>query len=329
MRIASTALLLTVLASIASLPVLWSNRADVSELSWPVAAPGDGDGGAVTVTWLGISTLLFDDGETQILTDATFSRISMFDIATMRRISTDVAMVNYALAEFRINRLAAIIPLHSHFDHAMDVGLVANRTSAVILGSESTANIARGANVPVGQYQILADGESRQFGDFTVTLVHSRHAPLGIGDRPWIPGRIETPLTQPARVMNWKNGTVYSVFISHPRGTTLVQGSAGYVERNFEGCSADVIMLGIAGLAGLGRNYVNMYWAETVVPCNASRIFPIHLDDWTRPFGVIDLFPNIIDNVVKTNKWIDELARHAETPPAIELLPFGQSVVLY
>ena len=70
------------------------------------------------------------------------------------------------MAEFRIDRLAAIIPVHSHYDHAMDVGIVANRSSAVVLGSESTANIARGANLPVDQYQILANGETRKFDLF-------------------------------------------------------------------------------------------------------------------------------------------------------------------
>lgn len=328
-RIAAIASLTVVTVLVSTMVWLWGNRADVSDLVWPVAQPTDHEAGTVTVSWLGITTLLFDDGETQILIDGTFTRLSLLDIAFLRRVSSDVATVNYALAEFRVNRLAAIIPVHSHFDHAMDVGLVANRTSAVVLGSESTANIVRGANVPVDQYQILADGESRQFGDFTVTLVHSRHAPVGFGDGPWFPGRIEEPLTQPARIRDWKEGVDYSIFISHPRGTTLVQGSGGFIENSFEGRSVDVVMLGIAGLTRLGRDYVNRYWAETVTPLGAERIFPIHHDDFTRPFGEFVLFPDLFDNVVKTGDWISELAQQEETPPSIELLPFGQPIVLY
>ena len=165
--------------AIASLMWLWQDRHALSDLGWPVAEPTLDSDGAVTVTWLGISTLLFDDGETQILTDGTFTRLHFSDFLLLRRVRSDIASINYALNEFRINHLAAIIPVHSHFDHAMDVGNVANRTTAVILGSESTANIARGANVPVDQYQILASGESRHFGDFTVTLIETVHAPLG------------------------------------------------------------------------------------------------------------------------------------------------------
>jgi L-ascorbate metabolism protein UlaG (beta-lactamase superfamily) len=41
-----------------------------------------------------------------------------------------------------VTRLAAIMPAHSHHDHAMDTVVVAARTGVVIIGSESTADIA-------------------------------------------------------------------------------------------------------------------------------------------------------------------------------------------
>ena len=41
---------------------LWQNRAPLSDLGWPVAESAQDADGAVTVTWLGISTFLFDDG---------------------------------------------------------------------------------------------------------------------------------------------------------------------------------------------------------------------------------------------------------------------------
>jgi len=244
----------------ASVTWLWSNRASLDDLSWPVAeSASDGDG-AVTVTWLGISTLLFDDGETQILTDGTFSRLSLNDFLMFRPVRSDIAGINYALDEFRIDHLAAIIPLHSHFDHAMDVGNVANRTTAVVLGSESTANIARGARVPVRQYQILASGESRHFGKFEVTLYETVHAPLGPGGKGWFPGIIGEPLLQPARIPAWRSGAVYSLLISHPRGRTLVQGSAGISKGLHASHKADVVMLGVGGLASLGQEYTEEYW---------------------------------------------------------------------
>lgn len=311
----------------------WQERPPLSALAWPVAEssgqPPGGPAATVTVTWLGITTLLFDDGETQVLVDGTFSRPSLAEILLQRPIWSDAATINRALAEFRLNRLAAIVPAHSHFDHAMDAGLVANRTSAMVLGSESTANIARGAGVPVSQHQILADGESRQFGAFTITLLASRHAPVGPGDGGWFDGVIEEPLRQPARVKDWRTGTAWSVFVAHPAGTALVQGSAGFVEEALPADSADVVMLGIGGLSGLGRDYLQRYWEETVLRTGASSVYPVHYEDFTRPFGEVALFPPIVDDVVTTASWIDELAVEGDHPVTVRRLPFGEPVVLY
>ncbi len=330
-RIRMIAVLLLALAVVATAVVarLWQNRADLADLGWEEAIPNNNAAGSVTVTWFGISTLLFDDGETQILIDGAFTRVPLARILSFRRVSSDIDTINHTLAEYRMNRLAAIVPVHSHFDHAMDVGHVANRSTAVVLGSESTAYIARGADVPVDQSQILASGESRQFGDFTITLLDSKHAPIGFGDNGWLPGPIEEPLVQPARITAWREGVSYSVLIGHPRGTTLIQGSGGFIKDNLRDYSADVVILGIGGLAGLGREYVDELWHETITKVGAHRVFPVHYDDFTRPFGEIQLFPNVLDNVVQTAEWINEIAATDQSPVDIRLLPFGQAIALY
>jgi L-ascorbate metabolism protein UlaG (beta-lactamase superfamily) len=307
----------------------WQERPEVAQLDWPVAGSTSESAERVTVTWLGITTLLFDDGETQILVDGTFSRPGLFDLLSQRRVWSDAASINAALAKFRISRLAAIIPVHSHFDHAMDAGYVANRTQAVVLGSESTANVVRGADVPVSQYQILADGEIRQFGQFTIKLIESRHAPIGFGDAPPFPGTIDEPLAQPAAIRQWREGGTWSVLIAHPKGTALVQGSGGFIEGALAGETADVVMLGVAGLASLGPRYVGEYWRETVVSTGATRVFPVHYEDFTQPFGEVLLFPDIVDDLPETAKWLDELAADRRHPVSISRLPFGQAVAIY
>lgn len=325
LRVAAFSVATVIVLAAAALAWEWQDRPPVSALGWPVATPAQDTGGRVTVTWLGITTLLFDDGETQILTDGTFTRLSAFEILSQRPVYSDLAAINHGLAEFRVNRLAAIIPLHAHFDHAMDVGHVANRTTGIVLGSESAANVARGAGVPVSQYQILADGESRQFGAFTITLLESTHAPLGPGDETWFAGTITEALEQPARVSDWKAGICWSVLIAHPQGTALVQGSAGFVEGRLEGVEADVAFLAVAGLSGLGREYTKRYWAETVTRTGATRVFPIHFDDYTQPFGELVLLPRMIDDVPATARWIDDLAGTAD----VQRLPLGRPVPLF
>lgn len=329
-RILGAVLLVVTIVGIGAFVRLWQDRPSIGLIGWPQAAVVTEPTNMVTVTWLGTTTLLFDDGETQVMIDGNFTRVNLLKIASFMPITSDVATINYALAEFGIDRLAAIVPVHSHFDHAMDIGHVANRTSAVILGSESTANIARGAKVPVDQYQILAEGEMRQFGDFTIRLLASRHAPVKTGgDGPWFPGTIDTELRQPASVSEWREGVVWSVFLGHPRGTTLIQGSGGYIEGKLQGESADVVMLSIAGLAGLGKDFVSVLWDETVRATGASRVIAVHHDDFTAPFGEVRLFPHVADNILVTARWISEINADADAELTIELPPFGQQMPLY
>ena len=307
----------------------WKIRSSIDSIEWPLSVMTEIPSDAVTVTWLGTTTLLFDDRETQILIDGTFTRVPTIDIILRRPVRSDIATINYAMANFEMNRLAAIIPIHSHFDHAMDVGHVANRSSAVILGSESTAEIAKGANVPVDQYQVLGDGETRQFGNFKIKLITTVHAPIGLNDEEIFPGTIETPVIQPSPISSYKRGTVWSILLTHPRGSTLVHGSAGIVEGKLKTESADIVLLGIGGLSRLGRDYTQKLWDETILATGATRVIGIHHDDFSAPFGEVRAFPDLVDKVQKTAAWINDLATVQNNQVAVELPQFGRPITLY
>jgi len=88
-------------------------------------------------------------------------------------------------------------------------------------------------------------------------------------------------------------------------------------------------MLGIGGLAGLGREHTATYWNETVLATAAPRVIAIHFDDFSAPFGEVRLLPDMLDNVLKTSAWIDELVTAGNGEIAMELPPFGQPIVLY
>ncbi len=125
-------------AVIVSVPAgiwLWQDRNSIGDIDLRTAEATKAGDNAVTVIWLGVTTLLFDDGETQILIDGFFSRPGILDIIFRRPIVSDAANINYALDAFRMRRLAAVIPVNSHYDHAMDVGAIANRSSASVVGT--------------------------------------------------------------------------------------------------------------------------------------------------------------------------------------------------
>ncbi len=316
--------------SAAALVWLWNNRPDLDKIGWPspdVASAAVTD--SVTVTWLGVATLLFDDGETQILIDGFFSRPSLADVVFRRPVDNDAAMINFVLDEYRMRRLAAIIPAHSHYDHAMDVGAIANRTSASVLGSESTAQIARGAGVPEDQITLAVGNRPYPFGRFTVTLLSSPHAPLGWRGSVPMAGTIETPLTMPQPVSAWREGGSYSILISHPKGTTIVQGSAGFSNDLLLNIRADVVMLSVGGLASLGRGYAEQYWQSLVTATGAHSVYPIHFDDFTKSFGKIVPGPKFISNIETIAEWLEAFRDTWDNDVQLFMPEFGRPVAIY
>jgi L-ascorbate metabolism protein UlaG (beta-lactamase superfamily) len=306
---------------------LWRDRPSLDNIAWQ-AAPEPADG-SLSITWLGVTTVLIDDGETQILIDGFFSRPSLADGILGRPVTNDAATINYALHEFRMRRLAAIIPTHSHFDHAMDVGAIAKRTSASVVGSESTANIARGAGVPEDQVIVAAGGEVFEFGQFRARLIESRHGPIGWRGSVPLDGTIDEPLALPAPVDAMRVGKAWTVILEHPRGTTLVQGSSGFVEGALAGVHADIALLCTYGLSSLGKEYAEQYWQEMVTATGASAVVPMHFDDFTRPFGEVVPFPRALDDIEVTSEWFEEFRDTWDVDVRLLQPELGRPIAIY
>ncbi len=122
----------------------------------------------------GTATLLFSDGETQWMTDGWFTRPGPLRLL-LGKIGPDLQAIEQGLAANHVDKLAAVLPVHSHYDHAMDAPEVARRTGALLLGSESTANIGRGWGLPESQIQVLVDRQPVHLGKFVITPIESRH----------------------------------------------------------------------------------------------------------------------------------------------------------
>ena len=317
------------IAVVLLLALLWRDRPSLDDIDWSPYPAYEAKVGAVTATWLGVSTVLFDDGETQILIDGFFSRPSLRQLVLGTAVRSDAANINLVLDRYRMRRLAAIIPVHSHFDHAMDIGAIANRSSASILGSVTTANIARGAGVPEDQIVVVGDTREFSFGRFTVRLIDSVHAPIGWGGAIPYAGSIDSPLRLPAPHSAWREGGSYSVVIQHPLGTTLVQGSAGYIAGALDTVHADVVMLGLQLLEGLGKSYAERYWQAVVTTTGAKHVVAIHFDDFTQPFGNIQLLPRFIENIVDVAAWLEEFRDSWDLDTRLHLPEFGEPIVLY
>ncbi len=252
---------------------------------WAVEGDREIPPGALTVRFTGTSTLLFSDGETAWMVDGWFSRFG--PRALFRgEIAPDLAAIERGLARNAVDRLAVVIPVHSHFDHAMDSPEVARRTGAVLLGSPSTANIARGVGLPESQIRIAKDREPVSFGRFEITLIETRHFEFPdpeVRKQALEDPEITAPLVPPVGAFDYRLGTPYAIHVRHPLGRFLIQGSAGWVEGGLEGVDADVVFLGIGGLGTQTADYRERYWRETVTRTGATRVIPIHWDSLMEP----------------------------------------------
>lgn len=279
----------------------------------------------LSVRFLGTATLLFDDGETQIMTDGFFSRPGLLKLLG-NELTTDDQRLQNAIANLKLERLAAIVPVHSHHDHAMDSAELVRLTGAQLIGSSSTANLGYSIGLNERQISVAQDRATYQLGRFSLQLIPSKHVPM--------PGMLKEKIGmnqaigkldhRPSALVDYKEGTSYSVLISHPQGRFLVQGSAGYVPGKLAGIEADVVFLGIAGLSKQGDDYINDYWKETVDQTKASQVIAIHWDDFTRPVQpeAISL-PRFIDNLDRTIAKLKQLAgKQKRGPKLLRLEPY-------
>ena len=120
----------------------------------PAAAPDS----PLTVTWAGVTTLLIDDGSSALMTDGFFSRPGLASVG-LRRISPSLPRIDGCLARLGVDRLEAVLPVHTHYDHAMDSAVVAERTGARVVGGTSAAQVGRGHGLPEDRLVVATSGE--------------------------------------------------------------------------------------------------------------------------------------------------------------------------
>lgn len=269
---------------------------DFRSLTLPPAPPG----ATVTVRFAGVATLLFDDGETAWMTDGFFSRPGMRP-TFFGRIGPDGAAIDAALKRLGVTKLAAVVPVHSHYDHAMDSPSVARRTGAVLIGSNSTMQIGFGAGLPQEQLREVQPGDTVALGRFKLTFIASRHSPT-----PWSDGisveNIVSPVVPPTRAPAWREGQVWSLLVEHASGGRwLVEGSAGFIPGALAGQRVDTVFLGVGTLGKKDAAYRSAYWHETVQLTGAKRVVPIHWDDFWLPLDQpLQAMPLLFDDFGST-----------------------------
>ena len=284
-------------------------------------------GGAVRVTFLGITSLLFDDGETQLLIDACFSRPELAHVLR-GKLETDPKVVDGVLKKAKVERLKAIFVAHSHYDHALDAAYVASKTGAVLHGSESTLNIGRGGDVEEKHLVKFKHGQEVKVGQFAVTTYESKHSPPIRLINDDLGETIDKPLKQPARVRDYKEGGSFDFLIRHGNHAVLVTPSTNAIEGELDRVRADVVFLGTGTLGNQSKKFRDFYYEQTVGKVKPKLVVAIHWDNFFQPLSdQLEPFAKPIDDV---HAGFDDLiARLKKDKIDFGLMQGYQSVTLF
>lgn len=174
--------------------------------------------GEVKVTFLGTSSLLFDDGKTQLMIDGFISRPPLSKML-FSNIKTDADTVDKVFNQIGVdnNKLKGLFIAHTHYDHAFDLAYIAKRTGTHVYGSESAINIGIGGDINKKQMSDYEVNKAMKFGDFTVTVLQSKHSPtFDEGEK------IKRPLKQPAKALDYHEDSSYDYLITHNNKTSLL-----------------------------------------------------------------------------------------------------------
>ena len=251
-------------------------RPDIARFAGPRSTPPPPNPmRPLPVTWMGVATLLIDDGSSALMTDGYFSRPSLAKVAAGKVILSR-ARRRMPCRGRRSRGWRRYIPVHTHIDHVLDsaAGRRPNRRAAWSAG-QSAANVGRGYGLPENRIVIAGRRRTDAVGRLRGNPDReSHHCPP---DR--FPGVIDEPVDPAGEGVGVSRcGESWSTLVHHrPTGRRLlIQGSAGFVKGALAGHRADAVYLSVGQLGLRPRSYMVDYWTETVRAVGARLVILIH-----------------------------------------------------
>jgi L-ascorbate metabolism protein UlaG (beta-lactamase superfamily) len=259
--------------------------------------PGVGSAqGEVRLSYLGTAGWEITDGKTVILVDPYLSRLKLPtpNDAVLADDSRplfgwdSIGVSDEAVIDAHIKKADFILITHTHLDHTLDLPYIARKTSAMVIGTESTINLARASGVPGNQLLGVRGGDDLEFGVFSLRVIPSLHGILRRApNMPPIPGppppEIFPPDAKPPfHLRDYVQGGTLAYFIRLNGVKLLVFGSMNYIEREVEGLRPDAALIG----AMPERREIYQYTARLLRALgDPPLVLPTHWDRFNVPYG--------------------------------------------
>ena len=254
--------------------------------------------GQVQLSYLGTAGWEITDGKTVILVDPYLSRLKM-EIPGAAVAPDDLrptvpldgsARPDTSVIVAHIQRADFILLTHTHIDHVLDMPYIAQKTRALVIGTESTTNFAHDSGVPDAQLVTVKGGEDLDFQVFSVLVIPSLHSIMRhAANMAYFP-----PLPPPSTIFPRDakppfrmqdlliEGGTLAYFIRLGGVRILVFGSMNYIEREVEGLRPDVAIIGAGGGRGDVYEYTSRLLRAIGYP---PLVLPTHWDRFNLPYS--------------------------------------------
>lgn len=221
--------------------------------------------GAINVTYLGASTLLFDDGETQVLVDPFISE------GGPAGRSPDRALIDLTLKQVNASRVKAILVSRMD-DRIRDATYIARKTGATLFGATPVLAAGHADGIPANQLASSSAGVVAQVGKFRIEEIASRPAPA--------------PKGRPVAVRG-EHASGYAADFVLRKGSRsiLVKPSANFIPGALHHVDADVLFLATGTLGEQTPFFQDLYYQQTVGETHPGLVIPIQWDDDTQPLS--------------------------------------------
>jgi L-ascorbate metabolism protein UlaG (beta-lactamase superfamily) len=202
-----------------------------------------------------------------------------------------------------------------------DVPYIAKKTGAMVIGSETHANVMRAAGVPEGKIVQVKGGEYMQFDGYTIEVFPSVHS-MGGTKKYAVPGHlVSVPASPPTKVGDLPEGdTLIYVLRIGGKYTIFLMSSGNYVERAIAGLKPDVALI-----APLFSNNTFDFTPRLVRALNYPKlVLPTHWDNFEAPLtGAPTDLRAIYGDPANLDLWVKEMKKVTPRTKIVTMPYFG------